>query len=61
MPEASNMTPGYSLEFDHRGHRVGGEIDLDAPRLPTTISKMTEEAWAETAEADRQWRAEHQP
>lgn len=44
-----------AAEFDRRGHRGSGEIDLDNRQIGTKISEMT----AEAAEADRRWRAEH--
>lgn len=54
---ADNRNPA-DRGFDHRGQRLGGEIDLDNRQLGTTIADMTPADWAEVEELARRWKPE---
>ena len=41
------------LDFDHRGHRRGGEIDLDNRTL-RPVSETTPEEWEEFEQKNRE-------
>ncbi|RSN65400.1 hypothetical protein DMH01_03210 [Amycolatopsis sp. WAC 04182] len=44
--DPSTRARQVGFDFDHRGHRVGGEIDLDN-RSFRPVSETTPEEWAE--------------
>lgn len=58
MTQASSATDGpLCFMFDNRGHRLGGEIDVENRKHATMIADMTPEDWADAARMLHEWEA----